>query len=116
MLVRNGIQKKWVLTYEKPQENINDGKSFERLAQVIFQTLLSQKDLKNIEVRHDIVRDGKSGKHQIDVYWEFSLSDGLTYRTVVECRDWARRITQERIMGLSCKAGRPECFLGNNGN
>jgi hypothetical protein len=90
----------------------NDGKDYEHLTQAIFESLLNQKDARNIEVQHNIVRKGKTVEHQIDVYWEFSPAEGVTYETVVECRDWESRISQEKVMAFREKLDDLNASLG----
>ena len=51
---------------------MNDNIEYEKLTQEIYNEILKNLYVKNIEVRHDEKLTGKSGqKHQIDVYWEY---------------------------------------------
>jgi len=81
----------------------NDGKSYEAVTKAIFQSLLNQTDVKNIEVVHDVTLSGKTVDHQVDVYWEFEMIPGVVHRTAVECRDWNQRISQEKMMAFKKK-------------
>lgn len=74
---------------------VNTGISYELLVQSIFQEILDQQSARTIRVDHDIPLQGRDTHHQIDVYWEFSLGD-ITYRTVVQARDWQSPIIINR--------------------
>ncbi|WP_052448000.1 restriction endonuclease [Vibrio rotiferianus] len=61
---------------------------YEKLAQEIYQAINDQHELPNVEVQHNVRILGKSGcKHQIDVYWEFSLM-GELHRVAIECKNY----------------------------
>jgi Restriction endonuclease len=70
---------------------------YELLVQEIFQHLLGQDYVPNIVVEHDVVKQGLKTTHQIDVYWEFKLSD-ITYRTVVQAKNWAKPVDQGEVL------------------
>ena len=63
------------------------GVAYEILIQNIFQDILKQDGLKNIEVRRNVVLSGKDYKHEIDVYWKFEIA-GLEYETIIQAKDW----------------------------
>ena len=44
----------------------------------------------------DVVLPGARGDHQIDLYWEFSTA-GILHRVAVECKDYNRNVSKERI-------------------
>ena len=71
-------------------------RDYEVLIQEIFQQLLNQ-TVPNIPVEHDVVKQGTKTKHQIDVYWEFTLG-GITYRTIVQAKDWAKAVDQGELL------------------
>ena len=84
----------------------NTGTEYEKLIQAIFDTAIRVKGLKSETVLHDtkldgITRDeyGVPTKHQIDVYWEFELAS-VTYRTVVQAKDWQTRVTKEKVLAF----------------
>lgn len=77
----------------------NTGKPYERLTRRVFEALLSQQTVKNLKVEHDIKLQGITTEHQIDVYWEFETG-GITYRTVVECKDWKDAVDQGTLFTL----------------
>lgn len=77
----------------------NTGMSYEVLTKKIFQHILDQDSVHTIEAKHNVILQGKSVKHQIDVYWEFELGGGITYRTIVQCKDWASNpVKQEHLL------------------
>ena len=48
-------------------------------------------------IQHNVKMVGKSGqKHQIDVYWEYE-KDGKTHHVAIECKNYRRRITLEKV-------------------
>lgn len=85
----------------------NTGKTFEKLAQEIYQAFcdfdISENGFKKIQVQHDVKIQGKSGAtHQIDVFWEFNLA-GVNYKTLVEVKDWKSPVEKEQILSLKAK-------------
>lgn len=75
----------------------NTGIEYEGIVQKVFQSILDQKFVKNIEVKHDVTLQGKSTTHQIDVYWEFS--DGISkYATIVQAKDYNSRVSQDKLL------------------
>ena len=77
----------------------NTGKPYERLTRKVFETLLAQESVKNLRVEHDIKLPGLTNEHQIDVYWEFETG-GITYRTVVECKDKGKPVDKQTLHAL----------------
>jgi|GEM_PF-1821487 len=77
-------------------------KDYELITRAIFQTLVDQDEARNIAVEHDVTLSGKFLDHQVDVYWRFE-SAGIEYSTVVECKDWNRRLEQEKLLAFSAK-------------
>src|SRR6516164_9670637 len=73
------------------------GKWYEVLVQAIFAALLNQNEVHSIEVQHNVSLKGKATTHQIDVYWEFEKG-GVTYRTVVQAKDWATPVMQGELL------------------
>jgi hypothetical protein len=74
-------------------------RDYELLTRGIFQQLLNQECIPNILVEHDCVKQGIKTGHQIDVYWEFKLG-GITYRNVVQAKNWAKRIDKSAVLKL----------------
>lgn len=77
----------------------NTGKPYEKLTKKIFNQIVNQNGTHNIEVNHDVILQGKSTTHQIDVYWEFDLG-GIQYRTIIQAKDWKTKVKKEHIFSL----------------
>lgn len=77
------------------------GKEFEKLTQRIYQAILDQEGLGTITVEHDVTLTGASGAtHQVDVYWEFQHA-GVTYETLVSCKDWTDAVPKKEVSDLA---------------
>lgn len=81
--------------------NKNTGKTYEENVRDIFQAIIDYDnpdwDYKKISVKHNVTLPGKSGTtHQIDVFWEFEIG-GISYKTIVEVKDWKSPVKQEQI-------------------
>ncbi len=70
---------------------------YELLTKEIFEAILNQSDVKNIAVRHNIILQGKTTAHQIDVYWKFELG-GITYQTIVQAKNWNYPISKGALL------------------
>jgi hypothetical protein len=77
----------------------NTGKPYEILTQLIFQKLLDQNFVRTIEVKHNIILEGKTGKYQIDVFWEYELL-GIPYQTIIQTKDLASKVKQTDILAF----------------
>ena len=73
--------------------------AYETLVQKVFSQILAQSAVKTIDVRKNVVVQGKTTKHEIDVFWEFELS-GLKYTTIIQAKDWATKVPQGEILKL----------------
>ena len=69
------------------------GEEYEKLSQKIFQELLKYEEDLDIEVKHNHIEQGKSTKHQIDVYWEVNYDNKIS-KFLVETKDHSRPITK----------------------
>ncbi len=68
-------------------------KDYEVLTKNIHQALLKADGHNTIEIQHDVKIEGRSKqKHQIDVYWRFSIG-GVTYQTAIECKRYKSSIS-----------------------
>jgi hypothetical protein len=74
-----------------------DAVGFEQLAQQLFQAIITQDLVQNIEVKHNVRLEGILTSHQVDVFWEFRVGD-VRYQTVVEVKDWAKPVDQGEIL------------------
>lgn len=77
----------------------NTGLPYEILTQKIFQALHDQDQIKNIKVQQNVTLQGKTLKHQIDVYWEYDLG-GIVYRAIVQAKDWGQPVTQNQLLAF----------------
>ncbi|EJL6325643.1 hypothetical protein CGT77_18075 [Vibrio cholerae] len=76
-------------------DNINV--EYEKLAQEIYQAINDQHELQNVEVKHNVKIQGKSGcEHQIDVFWEFFLM-GELHRVAIECKNYNNDVSIGKI-------------------
>lgn len=82
---------------------MSDGKNYEIFVQKLQQALLSSEPLtkqKNIEIEHQKkIIDNSGIEREFDLYWEYELA-GITYKTVIECKDYATKISIDRIDAL----------------
>jgi hypothetical protein len=85
-------------------ENLsNDGKDYEQFVALLQQALLNAESLteqKNIEIElNKKIMDTCGVEREFDLYWEYELA-GITYKTVIECKDYNSRIPLEKIDAL----------------
>ncbi|MBP7784359.1 MAG: restriction endonuclease, partial [Aliarcobacter sp.] len=79
------------------------GTDYERFVLTIQQAILNseefskQKNIK-IELNKKIV-DNTGTEREFDLYWEYQLA-GITYKTIIECKDYNSRISVEKIDAL----------------
>jgi hypothetical protein len=80
-------------------ERVKDktGQSYEILTQAIFQSIFDQTALLNIDVRRNVVLEGKTISHQIDIYWKFEIGE-VQYETVVQAKDWDKPVDQGALL------------------
>lgn len=64
---------------------------YEKFTQEIYQDLL-KKDGLTTEVKHDVKLQGKSSKHQIDVYWEYNFA-GINHKVAIECKNYNKQLS-----------------------
>ena len=77
----------------------NTGRPYELLAQAIWQAVNDQEEVTNVKVQCNVTLPGSLTSHEIDVYWEFERS-GVTYRTVVQAKDWINPVKQEQLIAF----------------
>lgn len=69
---------------------------YELLVQVVYQAILQQEGVENIEVQHNTPIRGRSGvEHQIDVYWEFRQA-GINHKVLIECKNYSSNLSLEK--------------------
>ncbi len=81
----------------------NTGKEYEFFVAMLQQAIINSEARgaqKNIvvEVNKKII-DSCGIERQFDIYWEYELG-GLTYKTAIECKDYASTVTVDRIDAL----------------
>ena len=82
----------------------NDGIGYEKFVQNVMQAILNAEGgQQNIEVEHNVRLKGNSGaKRQFDVYWEYKQAV-IVHKTVIECKDYSRKISIDKIDALKGK-------------
>ena len=82
---------------------MSDGKDYEIFVQNLQQALLDSEELtsqKNIGIERNKKITDKCGiEREFDLYWEYELA-GITYKTVIECKDYAVPLSLEKIDAL----------------
>ncbi len=73
------------------------GKAYENLAQVIFQSVIDQKQFPNLKVDRNVTLQGKTTSHQIDVYWKFEVG-GVPHEVIVQAKDWATPVKKGQLL------------------
>lgn len=81
----------------------NDGKEYEQFVKRLQQGLLDSEDFikqKNIGIEtNKKITDNCGIKREFDLYWEYELA-GITYKTIIECKDYKSKVSVEKIDAL----------------
>lgn len=81
----------------------NNGKGYEQFVALLQQALLDAESVtlqKNIDIQlNKKIVDSCGVEREFDLYWEYELA-GITYKTVIECKDYDSRIPLEKIDAL----------------
>lgn len=77
----------------------NTGKEYEKLTQYIFSQIVNQNEALNIDVQHDVVLQGRTTTHQIDVFWKFEFG-GIEYLTVIQAKDWKSKVKKSDMLAF----------------
>lgn len=81
----------------------NTGKEYELFVAQLQQALLNAEAIttqKNIQIEVDKkITDNCGIERQFDIYWEYELG-GITYKTVIECKDYNSNVSVEKIDAL----------------
>ena len=75
------------------------GESYENLVQVIFQSIVLQRDYPNLSVKRNVILQGKTTSHQIDIYWKFEVG-GVQYETIVQAKDWNKPVDKSHLLAF----------------
>ena len=82
---------------------MSDGTDYEIFVQRLHQALLDSEQWatqKNIEIeRNKKIIDNCGIKREFDLYWEYEVA-GITYKTIIECKDYASPVSVEKIDAL----------------
>jgi hypothetical protein len=78
----------------------NTGKEYEQFVAELQQALLNAEMFTNqnnitVEV-NKIITDNCGIDRQFDIYWEYELG-GITYKTVIECKDYNSKVSVDKI-------------------
>jgi len=81
----------------------NNGRDYETFVQKIQQALINSEEYlhqKNISIERNVkITDNCGIDREFDLYWEYELA-GVTYKTVIECKDYASKISIDKIDSL----------------
>ena len=81
----------------------NTGKGYEEFVRNLQQAILDSEEFakqKNIVVdKNKFITDKNGIDREFDLYWEYELG-GVTYKTVIECRDYETTISIDQIDAL----------------
>ena len=81
----------------------NDGKEYEQFVKNLYQALIDSEGIakqKNVEIEaNKKLTDSCNIEREFDLYWEYELA-GVTYKTVIECKDYQSRVSIEKIDAL----------------
>ena len=79
------------------------GSDYEKFVQRLQQAILNSAQYsvqQNIEVqRNRVIKDSHGVFREFDLYWEYALG-GLTYKTVIECKDYSSRVSIDKVDAL----------------
>ncbi|WP_330206591.1 restriction endonuclease [Pseudomonas sp. AM14(2022)] len=82
---------------------MSDGRDYEIFVQNLQQAMLDSEkfsDQKTIKVeRNKKIIDNFGVEREFDLYWEYELA-GVVYKTIIECKDYASRVSIEKIDAL----------------
>ena len=76
---------------------MHEGAEYEKFTQEIYNEILKNQSVKNIDVKHNVKLGGKSvQRHQIDVYWEYQY-DNTTFKIVIECKNYNHTVSIGKV-------------------
>jgi hypothetical protein len=84
------------------QNIAKNGIAYERLTQQIFQAIVGQELVPNIEVKQNVRLKGIRTSHRIDIFWEFQRGN-IGYKTMVEVKDWNEAVDQGEVMKFKAR-------------
>lgn len=82
---------------------MSNGRDYEIFVQNLQQAMLDSEkfsEQKTIKIeRNKKIEDNFGIEREFDLYWEYELA-GVVYKTVIECKDYASRVSIEKIDAL----------------
>jgi hypothetical protein len=76
-------------------------KRHELVTKAIFEALLKQSNVENLEVKHNVTIKGVKTSHQIDVYWKFRAGE-LDHSVIVQVKKQKRRAKKGELLLFRC--------------
>ena len=81
----------------------SDAIKYEEIVQALYQALLLNEGYDNIQVKHNIILQGRSGATaQFDVFWEFKRA-GVQHRVAIECKNYNHSVEVGEVREFSHK-------------
>ncbi len=81
----------------------NNGRDYENFVLRLQQALINSEQYlnqKNISIQNNVkITDNFGIEREFDLYWEYELA-GITYKTVIECKDYNSKIPLEKVDAL----------------
>jgi hypothetical protein len=81
----------------------NNGREYESFVQKLQQALINSEEFlyqKNISIQRNVkILDNCGVLREFDLYWKYELA-GVIYKTVIECKDYASKVSVEKIDAL----------------
>lgn len=79
------------------------GKEYENFVANLQEAILNSEEIvkqKNIVIeKNKIIKDNNGIDREFDLYWEYELG-GLTYKTIIECKDYGDPVKLEKVDAL----------------
>ena len=80
----------------------NNGRDYEQFVRRLQQALLDSESFikqKNVRIEANKIFVKDNRRREFDLYWEYEYA-GITYKTVIECKDYSNKISIEKIDAL----------------
>lgn len=82
---------------------IKKGNEYEEFVSRVYNAIIASESISNskiiqLELKKNI-KDKSGIKREFDIYWEYELG-GLLYKTIIECKDYNKKIPIEKIDAL----------------
>jgi hypothetical protein len=73
------------------------GKPFEQLVAVLFGGITVAALGRTIEIGRNVVLEGKTGRHEIDVFWRLHVGN-VFHDVVIQAKDWSKPVDQGEVL------------------